>query len=710
MIYGVVASDVGPLGGGTTVTIVGADLDGATAVSFGLNAGTITADSDDQITAISPAGDAGAVEVTVTTPGGISQPTLDDQFTYYAPPTVTGISPTSGAADGIGSVTISGMNLAGATEVEFGNSQGGIQSDSAGQIVARFPVGTGGQSVQVTVITPGGMAVAPENFVYISPPVITSMSPDSGPQSGGTILTIHGTGLENATQVNGVLPSAFLVDTDTEIQIRTLAAKNPGPFNIRVEAGDTTSAITPADVFTYVPQPVVSSVSPGSGPATGGTVVISGTDLGGATAVDFGPNAGTIDADFQPDPVAEPTLWNVIATAPTGTAGLVNVTVTTVGGTSAVSTDDQFDYVSDADCGVGGREPQGGHLVPASGPLSGGTEVGIEGFYLNGATQVLFGQIPGTILSHTAPGVAGTIVAESPAATTAGTVDVTVVTPGGTTATVAADQFTYSPLPVIDSLTPNFGPYEGGTTVTIQGEGLDGATKVDFGANPATIVSDQPTELVVTSPAGALGDAEVTVTTSGGTSFTPFFTATFYYEVLPPVVTGVSPASGQPTGGDTVTITGTNLLGATQVDFGSTAGTIVSDTATQIVATNPAENSGTVDVTVVTPGASIGHVVGGSVHIHLAIRARCLRLECFIGFRGRWHDSDDHGNISCQRHGGGFRRPSGHDCFRYGRCDSSDQPVEFHRHGRCDGFDTRRNFGYVGGRSFRVSSARACGH
>ena len=60
------------------------------------------------------------------------------------------------------------------------------------------------------------------------------------------------------------------MDTDTEIQIRTRAATNPGPFNIRVEAGDTTSAITPADVFTYVPQPVVSSVSPSSGPTSGG--------------------------------------------------------------------------------------------------------------------------------------------------------------------------------------------------------------------------------------------------------------------------------------------------------------------------------------------------------------------------------------------------------------------------------------------------------
>jgi hypothetical protein len=601
VVSGVVDSDDGPLGGGTSVTICGADLDGATAVSFGLNSGTIISDSDDQITAVSPAGDAGTVDVTVTTPGGTSQPTPDDQFTYDAPPTVTGITPTSGAADGIGTVAISGTNLIGATEVEFGETQGYIESASAGGIVARFPAGTGGDSVQVTVITPGGMAVAPENFVYLSPPVITSISPDSGPQAGGTILTIHGTGLENAVQVNGVLPSAFLMDTDTEIQIRTLSATNPGPFNIRVEAGDTTSAVTPADVFTYVPRPVVSGVSPGSGPTAGGTVVISGTDLGGATAVDFGPNAGTIDADFQPNPVSQPTLWQLIATAPMGTAGLVNVTATTTGGTSAVSTDDQFDYIA-APIVVSAGVPQGGHLVPASGPLSGGTKVRIEGYYLNGATQVLFGQTPGTILGHTAPGVAGTILAESPAATTAGTVDVTVVTPGGTTAIVPADQFTYSPLPVIDSLTPNVGPYEGGTTVTIQGEGLDGATAVDFGANPATIVSDQPTELVVTSPAGALGDAEVTVTTPGGTSFTPFFAAAFYYEVLPAVVTGVTPSSGQPAGGDTVTIAGTNLLGATAVEFGAVAGTIVSDTATQIVATNPAENAGTVDVTVLTPG------------------------------------------------------------------------------------------------------------
>ena len=68
-----------------------------------------------------------------------------------------------------------------------------------------------------------------------------------------------------------------------------------------------------------------------------------------------------------------------------------------------------------------------------------------------------------------------------------------------------------------------------------------------------------------------------------------------------PAVEGVSPASGPVAGGTSVTISGTDLLNATAVDFGSTAATIVSDTDTQIVVTSPAGSAGTVHVTVVTP-------------------------------------------------------------------------------------------------------------
>jgi hypothetical protein len=64
-----------------------------------------------------------------------------------------------------------------------------------------------------------------------------------------------------------------------------------------------------------------------------------------------------------------------------------------------------------------------------------------------------------------------------------------------------------------------------------------------------------------------------------------------------PAISTVSPNSGGSAGGQTITITGTNLSNVNSVTFGGTAATIVSKTATSIVVTNPA-GSGTVDVRV----------------------------------------------------------------------------------------------------------------
>ncbi|WP_218018957.1 IPT/TIG domain-containing protein [Nocardia gamkensis] len=63
----------GPSSGANTVTLTGTNLTGATAVTFGATAATsFTIVSATQITAVVPPGVAGAVNVTVTTPGGTS--------------------------------------------------------------------------------------------------------------------------------------------------------------------------------------------------------------------------------------------------------------------------------------------------------------------------------------------------------------------------------------------------------------------------------------------------------------------------------------------------------------------------------------------------------------------------------------------------------------------------------------------------------------
>jgi CSLREA domain-containing protein len=72
--------------GGTMVTVTGTKFTSATAVKFGTTVATgFTVNSATQITATSPAGVAGVVDVTVTSPGGTSTTSAADQFTYIAP-------------------------------------------------------------------------------------------------------------------------------------------------------------------------------------------------------------------------------------------------------------------------------------------------------------------------------------------------------------------------------------------------------------------------------------------------------------------------------------------------------------------------------------------------------------------------------------------------------------------------------------------------
>ena len=86
-----------------------------------------------------------------------------------------------------------------------------------------------------------------------------------------------------------------------------------------------------------------------------------------------------------------------------------------------------------------------------------------------------------------------------------------------------------------------------------------------FAGVAATIPSDTATKIVVVSPAGAKGTVDVTVTTAGGTSATTLADRFTYYVWPTPTVTALDPTTGSTAGGTTVTITGTNLTGATAV-------------------------------------------------------------------------------------------------------------------------------------------------
>ena len=200
---------------GDTVTITGTDLGGATTVKFGSTDATdFDIVSDTEITATVPAG-SGTVDLTVTNATGTSATSGSDSFHYIAPPTVSGLSPDHGNAGD--TVTITGTNFTGATGVKFGTADAtDVTVNSATEITAKAPAGSG--TIDVSVTTPDGTSsdTASDHFRYLAAPAISSLSPSHG--NPGRTIDIDGTDFTGATAVKfGTTDATFSVVNDTQI-------------------------------------------------------------------------------------------------------------------------------------------------------------------------------------------------------------------------------------------------------------------------------------------------------------------------------------------------------------------------------------------------------------------------------------------------------------------------------------------------------------
>src|SRR5690606_27432116 len=113
--------------------------------------------------------------------------------------------------------------------------------------------------------------------------------------------------------------------------------------------------------------PTITGLVPDNGPESGGTsVVITGTNFTGATAVNFGT---TPAASFVVNSATQ-----ITAVSPVHVPATVGVTVTTPGGTSAPSNFTFTPLISITD------------IDPNFGPEAGGTSVSITGTCFVGAT------------------------------------------------------------------------------------------------------------------------------------------------------------------------------------------------------------------------------------------------------------------------------------------------------------------------------------
>jgi IPT/TIG domain len=243
---------------------------------------------------------------------------------------------------------------------------------------------------------------------------------------------------------------------------------------------------------------------------------------------------------------------------------------------------------------------------PDVGPTAGGTAVLIKGKNLESVAtgDVSFGS---TVATDVIPRTKNQFRVIAPAGT--GTVSIS-VTINGHTATLA-NGFTYETLPTIQHVIPRQGPSAGGNRVQISGAGFTGAEAVDFGSVAATsfqVDSDQAITAVAPAETSKT-TVQVTVETPEGTSPTDENGGNNYTFVPDlPEVSSVAQDFGLATGGQSVTITGSDFVfqhkAASAVEFGGVGAESFTVVNTNTIDAVAPPGSGTVDVTVTT-GAGV---------------------------------------------------------------------------------------------------------
>lgn len=318
-------------------------------------------------------------------------------------PNVTKVAPPTGPLAGGTTVTLTGSNFLGASQVDFGAAPASFSVISANKMEAVAPPGAEG-TVDITVTTPEGTSTvsSADRFSYVPPgPSVLELQPPKGPVAGGQEVRIQGAHLDTATEVRFGATSVPFVIVSSETLHATAPQGEAPTVDVRVSTPEGISAVSPGDEFSYVSKvPEISGVAPNKGPAAGGNAVtISGSEFFGVTDVKFGARSAsgfTVNSSSS-----------ITAVAPPATVEKTTIQIETTFGPSApewcvhrgnkggsCSIRDYYKFL----------EPTVTGVTPSSGPASGGTAVTLTGtgFGLNeGETQITIGKLPASSVNCT---------------------------------------------------------------------------------------------------------------------------------------------------------------------------------------------------------------------------------------------------------------------------------------------------------------------
>ncbi|MBU1092392.1 IPT/TIG domain-containing protein, partial [Patescibacteria group bacterium] len=321
-------------------------------------------------------------------PVGFSSPILDSvtiEYDELPVPTITSIYPSHGQPDGDTLVTIFGTNFGDSVTFQSSVQFGGINANSIiswsdTMIVVTSPAGIPATGVLVTVTNVNGTSIGvPYLYDELPAPTITSIDPQWGDQTGGTLVDIYGTGFVIGAVV--LFDTSFATDIAVESSTHITAntpAHGEGLVDVRVINPDDQPGVL-TDGYTYLGSgnlpPIVTGIDPQWGDQTGDTAVtITGAGfIAGATVLfDTSPATAVVVVSGT----------EITAFTPAHGEGLVDVRVT--------NSDGQYGTLFDGYTYLGvGTFPFITNLDPAEGSPSGGTLVTITGNNLSDT----FGQV-----------------------------------------------------------------------------------------------------------------------------------------------------------------------------------------------------------------------------------------------------------------------------------------------------------------------------
>ncbi len=312
----------GRLAGGTVVTLTGSGFTGATEVRFGATPGTaLNATTDSQLTVTSPAGAAGAVDVTVVTPR--ASWTVKRGFSFVdaaGPLALFAVSPRIASTGDQVLLVGQGLEAAGLT-VTIGGVAAVVVAQTATSAVVTVPSrGAAPRRSDVTV-TGATSTTLSEGLTWKVR--LTGVTPPAGPAAGGTAVTMAGSAIpaDALVSIGASAVTNLTVASETSLSATTGRGSGGLASDIWVrEAGDLENESLLREGFTYEEPLSIGRVQPDRGAIAGGTLVtVLGSGFGEGTVVQFG--------QFTAKDIKFVTPHLITCRTPRGDVGTVDVKV-----------------------------------------------------------------------------------------------------------------------------------------------------------------------------------------------------------------------------------------------------------------------------------------------------------------------------------------------------------------------------------------------